>query len=243
LVQFLASALRHAPPDPKCVPSPLLRTLAKIRSLRLVVTTNYDWLFEKALDDEGRADEYEVVVQPTQGFDDTAEVRQWLDNLQQQKKLIVYKIHGSLEAVQPLSKSESPPTPQSNVESKSPPPLIITEDDYIEFLTVLGRGRTEEREKGKIGVPARILTELTTSSLLFLGYGLEDWDFRAIYKSLIESLPWHSKRKSIAVQKHSPQYWRDYWSQKKVKIFDVELYDFVDQLNKTLPLDEAAQTQ
>ena len=191
LVHFLSRALRHEPADPRCVPSPLLRTLARIQSLKLVVTTNYDALFEKALADEGRERDYEVVVQPPQGFDATIEIREWLGRLQQQKKLILYKIHGSF-ADQP---------------DGSPPPLIITEDDYIEFLTVLGRGKAEGGEKGKIGVPPRIITELTASSLLFLGYGLEDWDFRAIYKSLIESLPWHGARKSIAIQKNPPAYW------------------------------------
>jgi len=113
-----------------------------------------------------------------------------------------------------------------------PPPLIITEDDYIDFLTVLARGKAEEGERGKIGVPQRITTELATSSLLFLGYSLEDWDFRTIHKSLIDSLPWHSSRKSIAIQRASATYWRDYWVRKNVKIFDIDLYDFVDQLNK-----------
>jgi hypothetical protein len=192
-----------------------------MRSLKLVVTTNYDNLFEKALNGEGRADDYEVVVQPPQGFDATPNVREWLGNLQQQKKLIVYKIHGSFA--------------EPGQANESPPPLIITEDDYIEFLTVLGRGKAEEGERGKIGVPQRITTELATSSLLFLGYSLEDWDFRTIHKSLIDSLPWHSSRKSIAIQRASEPYWRDYWVKKDVKIFDIELYDFVDQLAAAFP--------
>lgn|SRR5882757_1244665 len=218
LAEFLAKALRHEPRDPKCVASPLLRVLAKIRTLKLVVTTNYDSLFEKALDEEGRGDDYEVVVQPPQGFEATQAVREWHLKLQQQKKLIVYKIHGSF-AGHGLPETE-------------PPPLIITEDDYIDFLTVLARGKAEEGERGKIGVPQRITTELATSSLLFLGYSLEDWDFRTIHKSLIDSLPWHSSRKSIAIQRASATYWRDYWVRKNVKIFDIDLYDFVDQLNK-----------
>jgi hypothetical protein len=221
LVNFLTGALRHDPPDPKCVPSPLLQALAKIRSLKLVVTTNYDNLFEKALDIEGRAGDYEVVVQPPQGFDATPDVREWLGNLQQQKKLIVYKIHGSFA--------------EPGQANDAPPPLIITEDDYIEFLTVLGRGKAEEGERGKIGVPQRITTELATSSLLFLGYSLEDWDFRTIHKSLIDSLPWHSSRKSIAIQRASATYWRDYWVKKNVQIFDIDLYEFVDQLAEAFP--------
>jgi SIR2-like domain len=221
LVNFLTGALRHNPPDPKCVPSPLLQTLAKIRTLKLVVTTNYDNLFEKALNAEGRADDYEVVVQPPQGFDATADIRDWLGRLQQQKKLIVYKIHGSFA--------------EPGQADQEPPPLIITEDDYIEFLAVLGRGKGEDGEKGKIGVPPRIITELVASSLLFLGYSLEDWDFRVLHKSLIGSLPRHHSRKSIAIQKQSPKYWQHYWIEKKVAIYDIDLYDFVDQLKEAFP--------
>ena len=221
LINFLTGELRHDPPDLKCVPSPLLRVLAKIRTLKLVVTTNYDNLFEKDLNAEGRAGDYEVVVQPPQGFDATADIRDWLGSLQEQKKLIVYKIHGSFA--------------EPGQTNEAPPPLIITEDDYIEFLTVLGRGKGEEGEKGKIGVPPRIITELVASSLLFLGYGLEDWDFRMLHKSLIGSLPWHASRKSIAIQKASAEYWRNYWIEKKVRIFEIDLYDFVDQLNEAFP--------
>jgi len=84
-------------------------------------------------------------------------------------------------------------------------------------------------------VPPRIITELVASSLLFLGYSLEDWDFRVLHKSLIGSLPWHASRKSIAIQKASAEYWRNYWIEKKVRIFEIDLYDFVDQLNEAFP--------
>ena len=107
-----------------------------------------------------------------------------------------------------------------------PAALIITEDDYIEFLTVLGR------EKEKIGIPKLIVKTLAPSTLLFLGYSLEDWDFRTVYKGWIENLPTHAFRKSFAFQKDPPEFWVRFWSRKGIEIYNVDLYEFAQQLEK-----------
>jgi SIR2-like domain len=119
--------------------------------------------------------------------------------------LIVYKIHGTFGG----TKGDATR-------------LVVTEEDYIEFLTFVG-------PKGE-GIPRAITGRLTVSSLLFLGYSLEDWNFRALFKGLIEKLSKHDKRKSFAIQKGPSTFWQQFWERKDVKIIDADVYEFTREL-------------
>ena len=130
---------------------------------------------------------YKMVVQPISGFDVSRhpEHKQELYELVEYDDLILYKIHGTFH-------------------QEGARDLILTEEDYIEFLTV-----ASIKDKG---VPAPIADKLVDSTLLFLGYGLEDWDFRVIFHALIGKLPPREKRKSFAIQKRPSEFWGKYWS-------------------------------
>lgn len=191
-------------PHQVCAPSPLLKTVAKL-PFRLIVSTNYDHLLERALDENARA--FETIIQPLEGFDSTPATTTRFENLEVYEHVLLYKIHGTFETKEP-----------------GPPPLLITEDDYIQFLTVVSIDN--------VGVPKLITKNLVPNTLLFLGYGLEDWDFRTIYKGLIEPLPKHQSRKSFAIQKDPSTFWVDFWKNKGVIIYNVDLYDFAEQLEE-----------
>jgi hypothetical protein len=77
---------------------------------------------------------------------------------------------------------------------------------------------------------------MVDSSLLFLGYSLEDWDFRTLYKGLVEQLPVRKQRISFALQKDPPPFWESYWASKHVKIYNVDLYEFADELRQRMDL-------
>jgi SIR2-like domain len=200
---YLMDRLREILPDEKCQPSPLLRTLAEINELKLIVTTNYDRLMERALDDAMRA--YKTVVQPIGGFDvgKHPELKGLLDELVEYDDLILYKIHGTFQ-------------------DGGTSALIITEEDYIEFLTVASM---KDR-----GVPAPIADKLVDSTLLFLGYGLEDWDFRVIFHALIGKLPPREHRKSFAIQRTPSEFWGKYWGHRGVEIYESDIYQFANEL-------------
>jgi len=102
----------------------------------------------------------------------------------------------------------------------------LTEDDYIQFLCAITGGGD------RIGVPTLISGRLASSSLLFLGYGLEDWDFRVLYKSLIEHLPSHQRHKSFAVQRTPNPQWVSFWQSKGVIIHDMDIYAFGRELKQ-----------
>lgn len=203
--------LRRIVKEDGAEPSPLLSVLARLRRkggsngelpLRLIVTTNYDAMMERAL--LARKIAYEPVYQPVSGFDGEAQLQARLSD---PTRLILYKIHGSFS--------------DGGAEAT---PLIITEDDYIGFLTVA------TRKDEVVGVPTLIEAELIESTLLFLGYSLEDWDFRTIYKGLIERLAEDDRRTSFAIQLNPPGFWVDFWGKKGVTIVNMGVDDFATKL-------------
>jgi hypothetical protein len=197
----LLDRLRKLLPDEDRRPSRLLRTLAAL-PIPLIITTNYDNLMERALGKQP----HRVIVQPVEGFKDDEEWAALQEYLATTDERVIYKIHGSFR--QP--------------DSDKPGNVIITEEDYIQFLTVVGR------EVG--GIPTQIKAQITEGSLLFLGYSLEDWDFRTIFKGLVESLGQSERRRAFAFQKGPPEFWVQFWEKKDVTIYDVDLYDFAAEL-------------
>lgn len=71
---------------------------------------------------------------------------------------------------------------------------------------------------------------MSASTLLFLGYSLEDWDFRTIFKGLIETLDRREQYRSFAIQEDPSSFWCEYWESKKVTIYNVDLYEFAQEL-------------
>lgn len=204
----LMKYVREILADEGVSPSPLLQTLGTMirkdgRSpFKLIVTANYDGLLERAFDGKG----YELVIQPIAGFTEK-------DQIELQNRLakpgigpILYKIHGSFK--------------KSVDENDSR--LILTEEDYIQFLSVVGRQDQ--------GVPTLVSEKLINGTILFLGYSLEDWDFRTIFKTLIEPLPEIQRPKSYAIQLNPPEFWVRYWEKKGVTILDADIYDFAEEL-------------
>ncbi len=59
----------------------------------------------------------------------------------------------------------------------APDSLVLTEDDYFDFLI----GVTSRNEL----IPGVVRRALTDSALLFLGFELDDWDFRVLYRSVM----------------------------------------------------------
>jgi hypothetical protein len=148
-------------------------------NLPLFITTNYDHLLEEALRVRGR--------KPVSQFCN------WNDQLRNAAEMGM---------VPPLFKQD--PTYEPTIERplifhfhgsiEYPPSMVLTERDYFEF--VINMNREADRDI----LPKNIRTALTLSSLLFIGYQLEDTDFRSIFQgglSFMSSVP--RTRTSIAV--------------------------------------------
>jgi hypothetical protein len=149
-------------------PSPMLELLARLK-FPLVITTNYDQLFEKAIQGVGKEFSrcvYKPVVDrphlERQYFfsadaSDAVGLSRRRQNINDQHPLIL-KIHGDV------------------VEDSSS--IVITDEDYIQFVLRMG-----ERGKGN-PVPKAVLEKLKTWSTLFIGYSLKDYNLRLLFKTL-----------------------------------------------------------
>jgi hypothetical protein len=71
--------------------------------------------------------------------------------------------------------------------------MLLTEDDYVDFLM------EAQADLAQV-VPAPIQEALGTTSLLFVGYSLNDWNFRVLMRSVMRKINKSSKRMNISVQ-------------------------------------------
>jgi hypothetical protein len=211
--------------DERAEPSLLLRTLARL-PLRLIITTNYDRLMERAFEDEGQPAPL-VVTQPRTGF--TAKASRTCANELEQlipKELSPRKVAKDGEPGEPAVLYKLHGTFGDDASG-----LVLSEDDYVDFLTAMSPG-------SKRGMPRLLSQMIVDSSLLLLGYSLEDWDFRTIYKALIEGLPRDERRMSYAIQHRPTPMWADFWRLKRVTIFDYDLSEFADELRRRFGLSD-----
>jgi hypothetical protein len=164
-------------------------------SLPIYMTTNYDDLMVRALTARQKEPQRELcrwnkyVAETPSVFDSPSGFEPTVANP------VVFHLHGH---------------------DGVPESLVLTEDDYIDFLVNISR-RLDL-------LPARIQQAMTGSSLLFIGYRLADMDFRVLFRGLVESLDRSLRRVSVAVQlppedAEQKKYWVDYFDEMKVRVY------------------------
>lgn len=202
-------------------PGALHAFLAGIDGVRLIVTTNYDTLLERAFEAAGQA--YELVVYPRDSDSRGTTVLHWragaaapdvvesdelqLDLLQQR---VIFKMHGSVD-------ERSQPPQYDN--------YVITEDDYIDFLARMTSGTA---------VPKSLLRHFRGRNFLFLGYSLADWNMRVVLRNLGREFEAQSQRgatKHWAIQRDPSAVEQWLWASRGVNVYDQRLSDFVDKLS------------
>lgn len=149
----------------------LHRVLAEL-DLPLYLTTNYDDLLIRALRSRGKNPHQEICPW-------NESLRETVRSIYEEdpdyeptpEEPVVFHMHGHM----------------GNLHS-----LVLTEDDYIDFLSNLS-------SDWKL-IPAPIQKALTTTGLLFLGYSLEDWSFRVLLRSLRKYLRIGGGPKHVSVQ-------------------------------------------
>jgi len=114
-----------------------------------------------------------------------------------------------------------------------PSSLVLTEDDYLDFLVDVNISRGDN---SKDSVPAQVRQALR-GDLLMLGFSLNSWTFRALHAGLIKSDDPRSERRGIAVQlppsKAEESFFHDYL-QREARIKPI-WQDFAEYTTKTLP--------
>jgi hypothetical protein len=191
------------------------RTADPLRHQLVVVTTNYDDLLEHAFRAEDEPFHLVSYVAegewrgkflhwPPGGEARLIEAPNQYDGLLGDQHPVILKIHGAVD--------------RANAERDS---FVITEDHYIDYLT-----RTEITSLIPVPLPAK----LKKSHLLFLGYGLRDWNLRVILHRVWgeQKLTW----KSWSVQVDPGEFDVESWRKHNVDILDVDLEAYVEALSE-----------
>jgi hypothetical protein len=201
--------------------------LAEVPAPLLIVTTNYDDMIERAFAKAGKP--YDLVVHPTDRKDIEASVLWWRHGAKEPETVepnklyidlnnttVIYKMHGTIDRL--LKQWDS---------------YVITEEDYVDFLT---------RMTGQTAVPAQFMRYFRSRHFLFLGYGLNDWNMRVVLNNLRSVLPWRASGgseandpaeedlRSWAIQFHPSDLEVELWGARKVRIYDVDIGEFVKRL-------------
>lgn len=123
-----------------------------------------------------------------------------------------------------------------------PHSLVLTEDDYIEYLVRLASD-THYRAGAAAGVlPPYVRGELRSKPLLFVGYSLRDWTFLVLFRTLLHGIPDTLRRNHVSVQvdpgerapKRARDYLESYLKAQRIQIFWGSAQEFARDLNKRL---------
>jgi hypothetical protein len=190
------------------------------RRHQLIVTTNYDELMERAL--EKTVGSFDVVrylttgdgkghfIHEPHGDPAPADGPCLIDHPRDYNRVspairtVVLKVHGGLC--------------QKDADDDS---YVITEDDYIDYLM-----NTSPNEL----IPARLLATLSNSHLLFLGYGMHDWNLRVLLQHISNSrdLKWNW----WAIQLKVGAFDREMWMRRDIALHQISLCDYVKELSE-----------
>jgi SIR2-like domain len=149
------------------------RLLAAL-DLPLYVTTNYDDYLQLALERRRSVEEVHV------------EICRWNDRL--------------VRSLPPYSRRSpthtNPLVFHLHGHSSEPTSLLITEDDYIDFTVSLAL-RTDDPV-----IPFSVRLALGDTNLLFIGYSLEDWNFRVLLRYIMkqQQVQQHDYPTSLSIQ-------------------------------------------
>lgn len=186
---------------------------------QLIVTTNYDDMLERALQQAGEP--FDVVSYEAKESEHRGKFYHWpfeakvpipivsansYNDVSTASRTVILKLHGLVNRINEAYDS-----------------YVISEDDYINYLS-----RVSVSEL----LPATLRAKLKESSFLFLGYGLRDWNVRVILYWLWEWQELDSGSWALQVQ---PKYIdKKLWSEHKVDIIEATLENFVAELHQNV---------
>jgi len=108
--------------------------------------------------------------------------------------------------------------------------MIITRADYIRYLA-------NWKDPAK-GMPSCVATRLPSSTLLFLGYSLSDWNLLAIWEGVVASYPQGGDEiQSFAVMKSVTPEDRLFFQKRNIEPIECDLTDFAIALARQFKLE------
>ncbi len=144
--------------------------------------------------------------------------------------------HKGLEGIPSMWPEEYQPTPQEPLVYHlhgldiHPGSLVLTEDDYMEFLVAI----SQNVGRGADPIPRRVRQAMADSSLMMLGYDLRSWDFRVLFWGLIKPRPLQQTSVSIQLvpSEVEREYLQKYMSDFEFKVYWGTIDQYVEELRR-----------
>ncbi len=115
--------------------------------------------------------------------------------------------------------------------------VVLTEDDYFDYLIGVTRNNDQ--------IPTVVRSALTGTALLFLGFQMDDWNFRVLFRSIMnqEGRQGRSQYAHVAVQiapeegrtlepERARRYLEDYFEDADISVFWGSVEDFAQELQR-----------
>ena len=191
-------------------PSSVLRGLVRLR-FPIVITTNYDQLYEQALDAIAQesglpAANYDksIYARNDPSVPYRIRTRDCAQNPSPDRPFVL-KIHGDIDA---------------------PDSIVITDEDYIQFVLRM-RDKHPFHPLGK-----NLLAKLVEWPTLYIGYSLQDYNLRLLFRSLRIKLGPGQVQPNYSIDLQPDVLIRDAWENQKryIKFVQKNLWDFVPDL-------------
>ncbi len=200
-------------------PNDVHRVLAEL-PLPLYLTTNYDNLMTEALRAAGRNPTREICRWHPYVDEAPSRFDEEADYRPTVEEPLVYHLYGNDEW---------------------PDAIVLTEDQYFDFLVRL----SSEMDR----LPHYIRGAFANTSLVLLGYGLWDWEFRVLLHGLIAPLDQRHRFKHVAVQlevdhlerpnkQEVQQFLAQYFQDAKINIYWGTAEQFTAELREVWEVEE-----
>ena len=129
-----------------------------------------------------------------------------------------------------------------------PDSLVLTEDDYFDYLIGINQGGSQ----GRTGIPIGVSKMLKRTALVFLGFRMDEWDFRVLFRGILAqggSRELRRRGPHVAVQidpeegrTADPQkvreYLERYFGSAKISFYWGHVEDFVAELGRQWEKDQ-----
>ena len=177
-------------------PGEIYSVLARL-PLPMYLTTNYDTFMIDALH-WAKENNHRASILPK------SEYCRWHKDLRTEalpivdpsvQEPLVFHMHGCLDA---------------------PSSLVLTEEDYEDFIVEL----TVNNNKL---LPHRIMRAISDTALLFVGYGLRDWNFKVLFRAVVKSIDRNLRKKGVTVQLSKDDYSPDAQAYLQAKFEELKL--------------------
>jgi hypothetical protein len=109
-----------------------------------------------------------------------------------------------------------------------PDSLVLTEDNYLEFLVAI----SEHRGKAGDRIALRVRQAMAESALILLGYSLRSWDFSTLFWGLIKTRPASQPGVFIQLRPNGQEerYLEQYLSRAEFEVYRGDVQSYLKQL-------------